>query len=99
MDTDHLSVYLQPYNLERKRSEETRWEIKTKYKVAVLNQAGKDHQVSEELIRTFSNEKWGGAGFPRLILLEDLERGGFMKNNKIQLKVELIAGKLDRNVL
>ena len=87
-----LNVYLVPHN-----PEETYWKIKTKFQITLLNQAGKDHRMSEIAYNDFSKAFSEGYGFPQLSLLKDLESAGFIKDNKIQLKVVLIAEKLHRN--
>lgn len=89
-----LSVFLEPYN-----SEKTHWEVDTEFQITLLNQAGKDHLMTKRRQHTFSDEDDEDIGFRTLKLFKDLEGEGFIKDNKIQLKVELIAEKLVRNDL
>ena len=37
------------------------------------------------------------AGLPLLIKMSDLKSGGFIKENKMRLKIELVAGMLKQN--
>ena len=89
-----LNVYLQPHNPDK-----TPWKINVDFKITVLNQAG-GISVSNKRRWAFSESRRGGYGFEDLISMKRLKRDGFIKNNKIQLKIEMVAEKMiHRDVL
>ena len=85
-----MSVYLQPVN-----EEETHWEIRVEFKITLLNQSGKQN-VSDHVKWEFSRREDVGCGFTTFISNNDLLKGEFIENNKIQLELELATEELLR---
>lgn len=89
-----MNVYLEVHN-----HESTSWNVETSFKITILNQSGKSPTVSRwSTDRVFSNED-SGWGVPDLIFMDHLKSGGFIKDNKIVLEIELIVKQLVRNDL
>lgn len=86
-----MNVYLHPNN-----PETTPWRVNTDFKITILNQSDKV-PVSHRRRWMFSDKHKTGHGFPDFISMKRLKNEGFIKDNKIQLKLELVAEKLIRD--
>lgn len=94
VNPNFLNVFLKPHIQEKNH-----WEIEGNFKLTLLNQAAKSDVSNWFTDVVFDQENKLGHGSTSFVWLDHLKNGGFVKNDKILLKVELVAEKLVRSDL
>ena len=88
-----LSIYLFPKNYYPFAG---KWSLSVTIEVSLLDQTGRGNRTAKDTFE-FGNG-YHGSGWSDFISIDFLRTGGFIKNNKIQVRLHLEVGELRSNL-
>lgn len=89
---EFLSVFLYAKNY---ADASQNWSVKATYDVSIVNQSG-GQKCSNSSTQDFATKGFLGWGLSEFISIEDLRTGGYIKNDKIIVRVHLEVGEVVR---